>query len=360
MSGLERTVDVAAQTRRLAAGFLARAGALVEECPGRRSVQAVLPARLARAAGAEFVEWATDGGPDPAGESLFAPGSPFLDAVLQEASAWARSSRWYVWTPLRKRLDWPDLLRKASLAGVRPRNLSQRPAYVPHLLFHFLATCVADDKHEDLVPALVQPHLCRPLDPEILASAVPMQSAEAGLEDEPLPDPVLAYGAAVRQATELMRPRIEFLAGREARRLARDCARVEEYFRSAKAELEGRAAREGTAPDRKARLLEKARLFDVERARKLKDIESKHQLTARLRLVSAAVVLIPQIVAVFEFSQTGTNRVGAATAYWDPLSRELLLPPCPCCGREMLRIAACPRCGRLVCRDDAGACCRVR
>ncbi|MBI5244536.1 MAG: hypothetical protein HY922_12790 [Elusimicrobia bacterium] len=297
------------------------------------------------------------GGHDPAGERLFSPGSPFLDAVLQEASAWARSSRWYVWTPLRKRLDWPDLLRKASLAGLRPHDISQRPAYVPHLLFHFLATCVADDKHEELVPALVQPQLCRALDPGILASAVPMQTAEAELENEPLPDPAPAYGTAVRQTEELIRPRLEFLAGRQARRLARDSARVEDYFRSAKAELQRRAGREGTAPDRKARLLEKARLFDAERTRKLDDLKAKHQLTARLRLASAAVVFVPQVVAIFQFIQTSAKQIGSAAAYWDPLSRELLLPPCPVCGREMLRIAACSRCGRIVCRDDAGACC---
>lgn len=335
--------------------FLNESGAVVERDASRSWIEALIPQPLALRLGTDFLRLPLE--PETA-EVSDSPSSDcsFLGRLLEDALSQGCCARWYLWAQVKKTLSLEDVLRKAVFYGARPQGLTSKTVYVPCVLFYFQVAYLSDDKQEDIVPVLFHPFLGRALPYGPYECAMLARDNELGLEEIILPPLDVLYEAVKEAAVFSTQDRCKLYQGREQKRFELESCRVKEYFVLARQDLERRMLREGLAEEKKKVLLAKIRVLEAEQERKLKDLEEKHRLVVQFRLVNAAKIFVPQILAKVTIEGRGITQSGVLTVFWDSILKETFLPACPFCRGEMTHIAVCPRCQKPVCAKDAGRC----
>lgn len=335
--------------------FLNESGAVMEADASRRWIEVLIPEPLSLRLGTDFLRIPLEPETEET-SNLLSSGSSLLGRLMEESLSQGRCARWYLWAQIRKTLSLEDVIRKAVFYGSRPKGLATKTVYVPCVLFYFQVSYLSDDKQEDIVPVFFHPFLWRTLPYGPYEYAMSARENELGLEEIILP-PVNTLYEAVKEAVVFStQDRCKLYQEREQKRFEREACRVKEYFVLARKDLERRMLREGLAEEKKGVLLAKIRVLETEGKRKLMDLEEKHRLVVQFRLVSAAKIFVPQILAKVTIEGRGITEPCTLTVFWDSILKETLFPVCPLCRGEMANIAVCPRCQKPVCAKDAGRC----
>ncbi|MFH1619337.1 MAG: hypothetical protein ABIG11_05475 [bacterium] len=338
-----------------AMNFLLESGALVNTDFSSRRVEILIPEPLAERLGTDFVNIPLEQSADRTSDPL-TPGSQLLNCLIEQSLTKGRTAQRHLWAAIKKTLTLEDITRKIAFHGARPRDIAARFVYVPHVLFHFLVSYISDDKQEEIVPAFIHPFLNRVLPFAPYESAMPGHGNELNLEELPLPSVDVIYEAAKADMPFLIEKRMTVYHEREQKRFNREAQRVKSYFLSIRKDLARRLSREGLAAEKKTALSAKIQILHVEEKRKLADLEKKHCLLVQAGLVNAALIYVPQILAEVSIERRGLEEAGTLTVFWDPILKETLIPACPVCRQEMVRVSVCPYCRRAVCPEDAGKC----
>jgi len=179
------------------------------------------------------------------------------------------------------------------------------------------------------------------------------------------------YPLAARAAQADVRARMVSIEQSANRRLARDSARMEEYYGGLLAQMAKRAARR-TAEPQAAEKAEKDRgriaATQLDRAAKLEDLVSKYSLRVQLDLTDVLAVSLPvRTISVRLIRKKEERRVALA---WNAVLRALDTPLCEACsGRarplhlcEKVHLLCascwrpCPACARAFCRKCQTKC----
>jgi hypothetical protein len=187
------------------------------------------------------------------------------------------------------------------------------------------------------------------------------------LEDDPefrLPGELLArmhpFAGAIAQ--DQVRPLITGLEETANRRLARDCARVESYYRGLLAQIEKRIKRKSGDEGAIEKERSRADATELDRNAKLDDLVRKYSLRVRIQPVSVLAMRLPVREIVVRLIRKKEERSRAL--HWNPFLKRLEQVLCEKCGRPAHPLnlcekvhclcqecfAACPKCGRTYCR----------
>ncbi len=329
---------------------LALRGAIAERRGG--AVEALLPPGLRDLFGAEYVRFCCDPRSAKEGEVLLAPGS----AEMEKLGSLIAGDGLY----LESAADVPYIKKEGleaaaravfTFSGVRARFGGSRQVYLPYVTFHLHYTALSDERRDGLVSVSLN---------EATGAAVEAMDRRPGAAESPA---VLQEGAAAAKTLpmELLADKARKLAERRVaaeladfrksmnRRLARDFARVEEYYRG----LLCAAGRRKSASPEKAE--EKRKALDLDLSAKKKDLDAKYAVRVAISAAACMRLFVPCSVSQWEFAR-GARTVQAAVV-WNPLLKAVEPLACESCGRETfspgvcdgshLTCAACERsCGR--------------
>lgn len=262
-------------------------------------------------------------------------------------------------------------------------NATFRPDFtetsdITYLLVFFRYTALSDEKHEGIVPVLMN---C------MNRSVTPIHEDASGvleaLKDNIEPNTggsILAemVRPAYAAASGTVRERMEDFIKASERRLNRDVKRVYEYYETLKGEakrtIERKTAAEGGA-DGAERLAGKMEAIEGERKWKIHDLISKYALNIRIEPVSLIVIETGGAIFWINIKRRLSSRrfpvtYNPITRHFDPLPCESCfhpnggyhvcddklhivcsrcMKPCLHCGKEYCRAChkdRCPRCGK--------------
>ena len=266
-------------------------------------------------------------------------GSPMLDAMAADAQRRGRVARAYVGS---LNLDathlTQKLLRAFDFGGAQTAFEPARALMFHHLLFRFRATFQSDEVQEELRHVLVSLREGR------LARQLLAELDRCDLTEEnnlPCPD---APCIAVEEAYAIARREIAgSLAGTandvrhavDARR-AQERERLERFYADYEAELtDGADALEPDDPKRE-KIEARLRSNEIERARRIEELDGRHQVAVHVALVQALWIGQPKLTASCRLTpERGAER--SIELVWDPLLSAPEAATCPACGRPTFR-----------------------
>ncbi len=293
-------------------------------------------------------------------------GSPLLDKLIELTRGWGLTARWYINDLRLEKKGLFELVEKEigfSNAWLSPvKEIPDHALCFHYVLFNFKVSYISDEKQESLVTLLMDLDAGRPaievqemwggviLDTEQRFRKLPEASLAYRPEVPPLSEESLRELSqrAAQAMEERIAPIIASYQRKIARRLELDQARLNDFYNETRKELERRLRRAEGDEERRRSIEEKLAFTEMERERKLTDIEAKHRLRVVLELINAALISLPKLV----------TRVQVANRYvsiqrdfiWNPLIHRLEEPLCEVCRQPTRHLHLCAG-GHLACED---------
>jgi len=343
-------------------------GALVE-MQGPEALRALLPSPVAQAMGTG--EWLSlDFG--------IAPGADHPAGWLDKVGRLVGVAPGAPPTVAAARLAWPAPLPPLDVAAVLERHLAiQNGIYRPlgestalacYAVFTFQYTVESDERRIRFLTIALNASASSwvPQPDQFLAQA--WQHLEGSPQSGPSPAELAAvYSQAARAARSEIRKLAEGDESAANRRLARDVARVEAYYRGLLAQIEKRISRAPSEP-----ALEKersrARATELDRASKLEDLRRKYSLRVRIKPTDVLAIRAPAREIRVRLMRRKEERERAF--HWNPVLRCLEPALCencfaaahPLCLCDKVHclceacLAPCPNCGKISCPVCQGRC----
>ncbi|UCE03134.1 MAG: hypothetical protein JSW67_02770 [Candidatus Latescibacterota bacterium] len=280
-------------------------------------------------------------------------GSTLLSSVCALTDSAVRRYRLYVVPAPAKR---ERLEREAagllSFQNATARRESLQQSTLEYFTFDFRYTALSEERHEGLVSTTINA--------ESGCSASFASQLDAYLREHPEsrrewsdPGPPTqiqpGYDRARLHALSLVRSATRPFVARMARRLQRDAARVEEYYRSLHVEVQRKKPRrrrnrvhaEGQSPtaastvshrDDPVVLQEKLDAIVTERRRRLRDLNRRYSVSLRLEPLAVLVVRIEGYVLNARLQRRKRDR--HVQLGWNAVSKEFDQWMCDSCGDE--------------------------
>jgi hypothetical protein len=338
-------------------------GALVEKEESDDVLRALLPAEVAAALGAG--EWlslnfgASAGADDPVDwmerlAPLLPPGNLVTSARLRLPA-------------LAPRIHTESVLaRELIIQNGIYRLVEDYSGSAEYFVFTFQYTVESDERSTGLMKVALNT-AAQSYVPQVHAF---WNAVQLELEDDPefrMPGELLVrmqpFAGAIVQ--DQVRPLITGLEQTANRRLARDCARVESYYRELLAQIDKRIKRKsGDAAANEAVEKERSRAeaTELDRNAKLDDLVRKYSLRVQIQLVSVLVMRLPVREIVVRLIRKKEERT--RTLHWNLFLKRLEQVLCEKCGRPAHPLnlcekvhclcqqcfCGCPKCGRTYCR----------
>ncbi len=289
-------------------------------------------------------------------------GHPLVERIIEAARQEGQASQWSVQAGRLKKPDLFDVLKRELFfpnAWLTPENGAMARAQLHYYArFNFKVAFVSDEKQEIIVSQWMD------VNRGIAASTLDIQSDLLLLSPEPPPHLSVA---ALQWATDLeplsfdamsqvldkashavahtLGPRLEQAQRRSRRLLELDLARLISFYDETEHDLE-RRLRGSTDENRAASLRSKLALAQIDRQRKLADVQEKHRLRLSLDLVNVALVAQPKL-ALRAWIENRYQKL-PYDFIWDPVLHTLEAPLCVVCQRPFTRLHLCAN-GHLMC-----------
>ena len=342
-------------------------GALIEEggggsesAEGAQVLRALLPAEIAAALGAG--EWlslnfgASAGADDPVDwmerlAPLLPSGNLITGARLRLPAAAPRIHTESV------------LARELIIQNGIYRLVEDYSGSAEYFVFTFRYTVDSDERSTGLAKVALNA-AAQSYVPQVHAF---WNAVQLELEDDAefrMPGELLArmHPLAAAIAQDQVRPLITGLEETANRRLARDCARVESYYRGLLAQIDKRIHRKSGDEGAIGKERSRAEATELDRKAKLDDLVRKYSLRVQIQPVSVLVMRLPVREIVVRLIRKKEER--ARTLHWNPFLKRLEQALCEKCGRPAHPLnlcekvhclcqqcfAGCPKCGRTYCR----------
>ncbi len=211
-----------------------------------------------------------------------------------------------------------------------------------YFVFTFQYTVESDERSTGLLKvglnATAQSHV-----PQVHAlwNAVQLELEDDPEFEAPVELLVRMQPLAAVTAEDQVRPLIAGLEETANRRLARDCQRVESYYKGLLAQIAKRIARK--AGDASAVEKERSRSDATERDRsaKLEDLVRKYSLRVHLELTSVLVMRLPVREIVVRLIRKKEERT--RTLHWNAFLKRLEPVLCEKCGRPAQPLSLCEK-----------------
>ena len=248
--------------------------------------------------------------------------------------------------PARRALGFPN----ARLVEIPDEKVLPRLCH--YVCFNFKAALVTDEKHEQLVSAVMNAQTGQAVTDFSQIERRTVLEAQSSFpfteplspawrpDAPPLSNPVLAelLRRATSAARDTLAPALEALTRRAARHLELDRARLTQYYEEVRQDLERRRARAADETRRSA-LKDKLAAAQEEAQAKLADIETKYRPRLELELINLMVIAQPK-VTLFVHIESRTAQI-TRTVVWDPLLQQIEPLACDACGNAGARLFLC-------------------
>jgi hypothetical protein len=357
--------------------LLARHGALVDEV-GEDALEVLFPPELARQLGVGELERfsfpdVSQGTASPTpmfgqerpttrvvsyqSELLETLGGLLVGRVAVAAAALAEP------LPVKRLALERDIERAITLQNAVLRAQEQAEAIVPYLIFHFKYTALSDEQREGMISLAINERTLNVV--EGLSELAPQLPVTTQLPDGvPEVDFEQVSRRAHRAAQSLIQDVLADFIKSMNRRFTRDWQRVTEYYRSIQQEIETTVKKKGLPAESLERDRSRLRATEIELERKIRDLQTKYDLTVRIEAVAVLRLFLPVMLV----SLTAMRRkwMVPIELAWNPLLRELERVACVGCFRPSRKIficddqhhTVCPECFQ-PCPSCQHPCCRA-
>ncbi len=342
--------------------LLARHGALVDEI-GEDALEVLFPPELAQQLGVGELErfsfpdvsqgtvsaTPTFGQERPStrvvsyqSELLETLGGLLIGRVAVAAAALAEP------LPIKRLALERDIERAIILPNAVLRTQEQGEAIVPYLLFHFKYTALSDEQREGMISLAINERTLNVV--EGLPELVPQLPLTTQLPDNvPEADFEQVYRRARRAAQSLIEDVLADFIKSMNRRFTRDWQRVTEYYRSIQQEIETIIKKKGLTVEAQEREQSRIRATEIELERKIRDLQTKYNLTVRIEAVAVLRLFVPvMLVSLIAMRRKWIVPIQLA---WNPLLRELERIACVGCFRPSRKIFICDDQRHTICPD---------
>lgn len=242
---------------------------------------------------------------------------------------------------------------------------------VSYLLMYFKYTALSDEKHDGILPVLINcinlSIMQMPKDADEIMDGLkgtdgPYSGGLAGFINEQ--EGIKLYKSAYSAAAQMVRERLtDFIRSLE-RRLNRDVKRIYEYYETLKEETIKATERKRESPEDGAdKLSEKLNVIETERKWKIQDLVAKYALNVKIEPVAAVAIETQAPVFWTSIKRRLASREFPVT--YNPVVRQFDALPCEACFYprgsyfvcdDNLHIvcdscfSACAHCGKRYCR----------
>jgi hypothetical protein len=256
-----------------------------------------------------------------------------------------------------------DIERAMTLQNAVLRAQEQAEAIVPYLIFHFKYTALSDEQREGMISLAINERTLNVV--EGLSELAPQLPVTTQLPDGvPEVDFEQVSRRAHRAAQSLIQDVLADFIKSMNRRFTRDWQRVTEYYRSIQQEIEMTIRKKGLPAESLERDRSRLRATEIELERKIRDLQTKYDLTVRIEAVAVLRLFLPVMLV----SLTAMRRkwMVPIELAWNPLLRELERVACVGCLRPSRKIficddqhhTVCPECFQ-PCPSCQHPCCRA-
>jgi hypothetical protein len=347
--------------------LLARHGALVDEI-GEDALEVLLPPELAQQLGVGELERfsfpdVSQGTASPTpmfgqespstrvvsyqSELLETLGGLLIGRIAVAAAALAEPQ------PVKRLALERDIERAITLQNAVLRAQEQAEAIVPYLLFHFKYTALSDEQREGMISLAINERTLNVV--EGLSELVPQLPLTTQLPDNvPEADFEQVYKRAHRATQSLIQDALADFIKSMNRRFIRDWQRVTEYYRSIQQEIETNIKKKSLTVEAQEREQSRIRATEIELERKIRDLQTKYDLTVRIEPVAVLRLFVPvMLVSLIVMRRKWMVPIQLA---WNPLLRELERVACVGCFRPSRKIFICDDQRHTVCPECFQSC----
>ena len=295
--------------------------------------------------------------PEHAGSQLASFGTPLVDRLLADAIRRGRFAQVYVvGLNLGACMTSLSALRRSLTLGADHhfRVERVRPLHFAQAIYFFQGTFVSDQKEQEIVPVGLDLHYGRQVR-HLEQLMDPARLSEQAVQ--PLPEARrLSLGAGYPIARERVIRTLAAMANSRAReldeRLAKQVARMSQYYADLRQEVEDQARRGHKKEEDPGRLAGRRAALDREEHLRVTELRQKSSLRMELRSAQSASDSAAQ-AAPPRPSRIGEGRGGVGIGMGSRLMEAVEPPPCPSCGRPGFAFEL-TRQGRLVCPGVPG------
>ena len=278
------------------------------------------------------------------GSELVTYGSYFLDSVIDLASQRGLTCKRHILDGNLETRNLPQKMKdKIVFRNCRAAFVANAPVLYHYVLFNFKVSYISDERVDRIVRILVNLNTGH-VDSDMLkaiGSAFFTDSPHANHPVEEMRPFDDAYQAATVALEEQIQPTIYELSGKIRRRLADEKKRIMEYYDQTDKELNlkrDRLVETGREEGLKS-IDDKLRLSEIERQRRLNEIQDKNALKVSVMLFSASMISQTKIRNRYNIKRGKVER--SVYVIWNPALNSFEPPVCEICDCETTKIELC-------------------
>ncbi|MEW6619823.1 MAG: hypothetical protein AB1422_10895 [bacterium] len=260
-------------------------------------------------------------------------GHPNLDMLINLASQKGLVTRWYI-NGLTTTTGYlfKKVANKVKFYDCKTKYLLDILERFSYCLFNFKISYLTDDKKEEIravvvdrFSSAVNNKLLDVLNTLSLETECKFRGMSEG-EIRPLQE---VYQAACDYIKNDIASTIEETKKDILKRLSKEIIRVENYYLENEEEINQKLNKEGLSNERRQRLKQKLKINELEKQRKILDLEEKYKLKVNIKLLNVALIYQPKIKCKLEIIGKG-NRF-YFNVFWNPIFKDIELPFCMKC-----------------------------
>lgn len=251
--------------------------------------------------------------------------------------------------PLKKLDVERDIDKAVSLQNAVLKVHGEEQTWISFMIFNFKYSAFSDERREGLVSLAVNESTLNSVPGLVDALwqfSLESERPAATFERKSFPD---VYGRGRRVAQSLIRDAMADFVKSMNRRLNRDVTRVVEYYGALRQEMESRIKKKKLAGEELERELSRMRATELERERKIRDVQEKYNLSIKVEPINLMRLFLPATVVRLKLLRR--KWVVNASVAWNPVTRELERLTCLSCYRPSKGIYICDDRLHTVCAD---------
>ena len=292
------------------------------------------------------------------GSEFVTYGGYFLDKVIELASQRGLVCRRHILDENVEGRTLPQKIKgRIAFRNCRATFLANMPVIYHYVLFSFKVSYISDEREDRIVKILVNLNTGHVDDKMLgaIGSVIFTDSSHTNYTVEQMHAIDDAYQVATEALEERIQTTIHELSGKIAARLANEKKRIMEYYDQIDNELNlkrGKLVETGRKEGVES-IDDKLRLSEIERQRRLNEIEEKNALKVSIMLFSATLISQTKIRNRYKVKRGRTER--DVYVVWNPILNDIDPQVCEICGNETLEVELCPN-SHLGCTKCVRAC----
>lgn len=271
-------------------------------------------------------------------------GSHFFDRVIDLATERGLTCKRHILDEKLEPRNLPQKIgRKVSFGNCRTTFVAGAPVLYHYALFSFKVSYISDERVDRVAKILINLNTGHVDDRMLKAvnSAIFTDSSHANYTVEEMQSIDSAYQAATLALEERIQPMLHELNGKIRSRLNSEKKRISEYYDKVDDELNLKRDRLMLSEykDGIKSIDDKLRLSEIERQRRLNEIEEKNTLKVSVLLFNVTMISQTKIRNRYDLKHGKAEH--EIHIVWNPLLNDIDIPVCNVCNSETTRIELC-------------------